>query len=315
MIPDRPVGTSEPPDEKAGSAAEDTHAPIALDLFCQRCGYNLKGLTSNRCPECGKSLETVRLVEPQIPWVHRKRLGRFRAYWKTVYLAMFHQGRFCEEMARPVSYSDSQRFRWVTVLHVYIPILFATIYAYELVRSEAVVMARVPRILGPWVSWFAWMFAEVWPVETLRACFTVFLLCLLVFLAAASGVHSYFFHPRDLPVHLQNRAIALSYYAHAPLAWTPVPIGLASAAWWLANSHSLTAAWLIMFAVPLLLLELLSWWLAIAGFARDTIPGRKARVRVVAIALPPLWAGLAGVIFFAVSLFVFYVLVVFASLT
>ena len=313
MIPDRPATTSEPPHEEAGSTAGDELAPIALDLFCQRCGYNLKGLTSNRCPECGKSLETVRLSEPQIPWVHRKRLGRFRAYWKTVYLAMFHQGRFCEEMARPVSYSDSQRFRWVTVLHVYIPILLATIYAYRLAPPEPGVVTRSFQMFPPgWVqsgpSWFERAYSEVWPVVVLHVCF-------ILFLAAATGVHSYFFHPRDLPVYLQNRAIALSYYAHAPLAWTPVPIGLAVAAWWLANSHSLTAAWLIMFAVPLLLLELASWWSARAGFARDTIPGRKARVRVVAIALPFLWLGLAGVIFFGVTLVVFYVLVVFASLT
>ncbi|UCC31399.1 MAG: hypothetical protein JSU86_03810 [Phycisphaerales bacterium] len=312
MIPDRPAGTSEPPDEKAGPAAVDKLAPIALDLFCQRCGYNLKGLTSDRCPECGKSLETVRLIEPQIPWVHRKRLGRFRAYWKTVYLAMFHQGRFCEEMARPVSYSDSQRFRWVTILHVYIPILLATICAYQLAPPEPVVMTRSFQVPGGWTQsgppWFERAYAEIWPVAVLHVCF-------LLFLAAATGVHSYYFHPRDLPVHVQNRAIALSYYAHAPLAWTPVPIGLAVAAWWLAGSHELTAIGLIAAAVPLLLLELACWWSAIAGFLRDTMPGRKAHFRLVAIALPFLWLALAGVIFFGVSLVVFCVLVVFASLT
>jgi hypothetical protein len=33
----------------------------------------------------------------------------------------------------------------------------------------------------------------------------------LLALAAESGVHTYFFHPRWLPVELQNRAVALSY--------------------------------------------------------------------------------------------------------
>ena len=33
---------------------------IAQDIFCQRCGYNLRGLTGNRCPECGGSLDGVR---------------------------------------------------------------------------------------------------------------------------------------------------------------------------------------------------------------------------------------------------------------
>jgi DNA-directed RNA polymerase subunit RPC12/RpoP len=41
------------------------------DVKCPLCGYNLRGLTSPRCPECGKELQlTVGLVEPrQGAWV------------------------------------------------------------------------------------------------------------------------------------------------------------------------------------------------------------------------------------------------------
>ena len=62
-------------------AETETEAPsneVALldylrgrDVACPLCGYNLRGLTASRCPECGRELQlTVGLVEPRIgAWV------------------------------------------------------------------------------------------------------------------------------------------------------------------------------------------------------------------------------------------------------
>ena len=44
---------------------------------------------------------------------------------------------------------------------------------------------------------------------------------LFLFLTFATGLPSYFCHPRALPIERQNRAIALSYFASAPLALMP----------------------------------------------------------------------------------------------
>ncbi|MGB7160813.1 MAG: hypothetical protein WBD40_22300 [Tepidisphaeraceae bacterium] len=43
----------------------------ARDVACPLCGYNLRGLTAGRCPECGRELQlSVGLVEPRIgAWV------------------------------------------------------------------------------------------------------------------------------------------------------------------------------------------------------------------------------------------------------
>ncbi len=36
------------------------------DIVCPGCGYNLRGLRSDRCPECGDELElSLKLVEPR----------------------------------------------------------------------------------------------------------------------------------------------------------------------------------------------------------------------------------------------------------
>jgi hypothetical protein len=228
-------------------------AEIPHDLYCQQCGYNLRGLTSDRCPECGRSLEAVRSAISQIPWVYRKDLGLFRAYWRTVWMATFRQKRLCDEMARPVSYPDSQSFRWVTVLHAYVPVLAVTVASY---------------VLASWrpVDGEFWDvgFQAVWPVAVLH-------ICLLLFLAAATGVPSYFFHPRDVPVTLQNRAIALSYYAGGPLAITGLPILAGSFSYALGLDNDLGMG-LAIFTAVFPCAQLAAWFLDLTHLTRRVLP-------------------------------------------
>ncbi|MEK7756598.1 MAG: hypothetical protein AAB385_05250, partial [Planctomycetota bacterium] len=122
--------------DNAPSTTVDPLPEIRQDLFCQACGYNLRGLTGNRCPECGGSLDGVRSLVPQIPWMYRKEIGWFRAYWRTVWFVMVRQARFCDEMARPVSFRDSQLFRWMTVLLVSIPSALPPVVSYLTLKAR-----------------------------------------------------------------------------------------------------------------------------------------------------------------------------------
>jgi len=70
-----------------------TAGAYADDLNCPKCGYSLRGLTSERCPECGMSLAEVNALGSAIPWVHRRSIGTWRAYWRTVDWATFHGRR------------------------------------------------------------------------------------------------------------------------------------------------------------------------------------------------------------------------------
>jgi predicted RNA-binding Zn-ribbon protein involved in translation (DUF1610 family) len=96
-------------------AEETTTAPAARELFCPECGYNLRGITSARCPECGTEIDRAKLAESQIPWVHRAKIGRVRAYVRTAWLATARPNRLAMEMAGPVSYEDARKFWLVTV--------------------------------------------------------------------------------------------------------------------------------------------------------------------------------------------------------
>jgi hypothetical protein len=116
-----------------------------------------------------------------------------------------------------VSYRDAQKFRWIVVIVAALPWCAAAIAA-------RMALADVPYPnfgYDPWVAsaepmplWIdlmicAFIGAASWPVPSIAV---------VLFFAAITGVASYLFHPRRLAVERQNRAIALSYYACAPLS-------------------------------------------------------------------------------------------------
>jgi hypothetical protein len=268
---------------------------IAEDLFCQNCGYNLRGLTGDICPECGNSLASVRSDICNIPWVHRKQLGWWRAYWKTIWLVMFRQRQFAEEMARPVGYRDSQSFRWISVGLVALPVLAALAATY---------VFNPPRRVD-WL-WETLAYADVWPMAIVYACF-------VLFLAAATGLPSYFFQPKDIPIAQRNRAIALSYYACGPLAVLFVP--LACYIMGLAFMRSDEKAALLVFLLGALLPcgQLYAWWADLIHLSRRLTPQRP-RTAGVMVLLPALWLAAAFLIVVVLPLCLFVIVGVFLSL-
>ena len=275
----------------------EARAEIRDDLFCQECGYNLRGLFSDRCPECGYSLDAVRSEVSRLPWVYRADLGRRRAYWRTVWRVMFQHKRFCEEMARPVDYGDAQRFRWVTLLHVYLPILAATLLWYALDWLKPFRDSDVNQA-----------FQAVWPVA-------VFHVCLLFFLVVATGVPSYFYHPRDIPVQQQNRAIAMSYYACAALAWTPLPLAILLVGLMVLHIHKFTGEALLMMAICLPFGQLFAYVADLIHVGVRVMPQRRGRLALLAVALPLVWLALAGLIFFGLPLLGFCFVLLFIGLS
>jgi hypothetical protein len=116
-------------------------------------------------------------------------------------MVTFSSRRISKEVDRDVRYDDAQRFRWVTVMLVYLPWLF----------SDALLVA-----VGEWDRLDILEFGVSWKAAATQA---VPFGSMLLFLAAVTGLPSYFFHPRYLPFEIQNRGIALSYYTCGVLAW------------------------------------------------------------------------------------------------
>ena len=86
-------------------------------MFCESCTYSLAGLSGDRCPECGKRFDPQALPFARVPWLHRRRIGRVRAYRRTVAMVMVSPTRFAAELCRPVRVSadDARKFRRVTI--------------------------------------------------------------------------------------------------------------------------------------------------------------------------------------------------------
>ncbi len=126
--------TPNPSDSDRGAAVVSdetaTAAPLPAGVFCVDCGYDLRGLTSERCPECGVSIVELHGGQSLIPWVHRKHVGFWRAYWKTVWLVFRRPKTLALEMVRKVDWGDSQSFRWTTTAIAYACVLLATLTWY-----------------------------------------------------------------------------------------------------------------------------------------------------------------------------------------
>ena len=169
---------------------------ISEELFCTECGYDLRGNGSERCPECGLTLD-------------RAMIGRRKAYYRTNRLVLFKPAVPAAEISRPVDYRAAQRFRYVTVVLVTLPPEAWAIWLF--LNSGAMGDFPNGNRLG-------------WVLEGL--CAVVGAVAIWLFLLGASGSGSYFFHPRRMSIAQQNRAIAVSCYGCAPLAWVWLPAGL-----------------------------------------------------------------------------------------
>jgi hypothetical protein len=79
--------------------------PGSAGLRCPNCGYDLTGLTRDRCPECGASFDRAALIPQQqqgvlLPWETRPQISFVRRFSSTCYAAWLHPARYCDRIAQ-----------------------------------------------------------------------------------------------------------------------------------------------------------------------------------------------------------------------
>ena len=119
---------------------------------------------------------------------------------------------------------------------------------------------------------------------------------LFLFAYLASGVCSYWFHPRSIPISRQNNAIIASHFLCAPLAWLPIPFFIVILAMFIADSHlmsnrlsfSLTAGQ-TMACTGMILATWFIFWLNTLRLLRISVDASKKQIISAAIGIPIAW--------------------------
>src|SRR4051794_26198974 len=97
-------------------ATEAASVSSEPDLLCGACGYNLRGVPSDRCPECGRHFDPNHSIANLIPWEQRRYIGRLGAFWRTAWISS-QPRRLVTYMDWPMSRSAARMFHfWVIMI-------------------------------------------------------------------------------------------------------------------------------------------------------------------------------------------------------
>jgi hypothetical protein len=210
-----------------------------LDYFCIGCGYNLRGLTSEQCPECGLRIDAAR--GSSIPWEGRKVMGKIRAFWRTMMEGMFHENRLAGAVARPVDAASAMRFRLIISVLTALPasVLFFVIAEVQggtgflsvwrpYLPSWPFALPQFPRLWELPILWSAG--ATILPVLPMGLFVTVFLW---------TGVLGYWVRAAGMSDERRKRGAAISAYLSAPLAFAIIPTAAFGVVWaiWEVNGY------------------------------------------------------------------------------
>jgi hypothetical protein len=88
---------------------------------CPECGYSLRRLTCDRCPECGEAFPTPsrvyrRWAWRRLPWERRARGSALSAYLRTTLLVIFRPAHAARGVAIPDRYGKAVRWAAVHLL-------------------------------------------------------------------------------------------------------------------------------------------------------------------------------------------------------
>ena len=302
----------------SASAASAPGSDSTTVRLCPACDYDLRGISSPRCPECGLLIENAPPLS--IPWEHRRQMGYVRAFWRTVRLAMFQCKRLAQAAEAPVDETSARRFRLVVSLIAAVPpaaILLAGIwheggtgFIATPSADPQVIVTNLPSSAISSECMLLWSAgATLVPVLPIGMLLTMWL---------ATGSARIWFRARP-ELGREQRPAALSHYACAPLVWLPIAAAAVSAslAIW-AQANSINASNDMIVNIPILIAAgvalfcLICWWLATMQLlARTTLCGWK-RLVVANFALPVgwvlsaaiglgLWPALAGLIWIGID--------------
>jgi hypothetical protein len=258
--------------------------PIQRDVFCEKCGYNLRGLQQRICPECGSEFRPNQQAASQLPWKQRQAIGFLDAYWRTVKLVLFHPRRFGLEVweGGRIHQRDANAFRWITVAHAYVPLL---------------------------IVWLSFAGPNLRHDELITFTAAVGLL-LLVWLMKSTYLLVSFFKKQTMSADVQRRLVALSHFTCAALALSPIHIAclaLCGAAYKLEGADSLLFIATACVWGAFLLFQLILWWLNSMLLIREAMNVNEGELGAIGLGFALVWL-LHGAFWLGLVPFVLYMI-------
>jgi hypothetical protein len=266
------------------------------ERFCPDCGYNLRGMTSDRCPECGILIGNVSAFT--IPWAHRAEIGRVRAFGRSVWLATFHPTRLARAVHGPVDPDSANRFRSIVISIAWImtAIVLGSLY-WQQRGADFLNLIDAAAISATPVDW-DWELKTMWSAGAIMIPVLPIGLGLMFFLWGRAGQH--WFKVASLTPTQRSRSILISRYALAPLAWIALSAIFLGGAWVLEAtrvSDIFRELWLVVIGISTLFFAMAifgTWWstLSVLRQATHCTPSRWV---AAAVGLPLSWLLAAGI--------------------
>lgn len=272
------------------SAATD--AP-PVHQYCGFCGYDLHGITSPLCPECGQPAS-----RSIIPWANREYVGLFSGFIKTVWIATVRPARLAEMSTGDRAYASAERFRWLVAALLAGPPMLVLLW-----EIHAAGNARFLGVVGGTNSGNAVLALEAQLLWSAGATLTpvVPIGIVIAALIGTAGV-GYWFGGRNQSVQQRNRAIALGRYATAPLAWTLL-IALVGVNCWVYTGGPTqpvgriddTPLWVLYVSWTLAFAMIVCAWRTTLVLLKYATHCGLGRLWITAIGLPLTWALAIGI--------------------
>jgi hypothetical protein len=227
---------------------------IDRDIFCPNCSYNLRGIQSKVCPECGKPIEMLTTTSPGLPWTRRRADGSFTTFYEMVWLVIARPRQLAAEMweSGRLSVREAKLFRWICIFHALVPL---------------------------WVMW-AWAVSRWWTQST--GVLVAGGALALLWLWRATGWLPKLMRRQTMSAERHRRAYALAQYTAAPLVLAPICLLLsmaALAAWRAAGGAKGASASLVIFACAVVAAAyVLSWAYACMAFLYNTMKTNAAEL-------------------------------------
>ena len=143
-------------------APTDTPTAASSSAVCRGCGYQLRDLPAARCPECGLAFDPSLVHRSVVPWEQRASVGKFRAWWLTLRMALIGWKRLRLGLAQPLRLQDAIGFHGGTKAACFFSLIAIAIALLVLVLTANPLSLTIYLFAaGLACAIFAWQYAFV----------------------------------------------------------------------------------------------------------------------------------------------------------